>query len=222
MTRRILLPALVAWFAVSAWALDSTRSLTQYVHRIWTVQQGLPTGTIYDVWQTRDGFMWLATQTGLVRFDGVRFTPAETLYPGLPENLWVRSGFEDAEGALWIGTNDSGIYRLGPGSSTIKSAAPRSVTHYSTKEGLPSDQVYCLIPGTHGDLLACTASGLAEISAAGVQNASNAKIATLRSSVQAGSEAVRAACLAPDGKLWTGTEAALVYAGGALCTGRSS
>ena len=82
MVRRILLPALLVWCAGTGWALDSSRRLTQYVHRIWTTQQGLPPGTIYDIWQTRDGFLWLGTQTGLVRFDGVRFTAAETLYPG--------------------------------------------------------------------------------------------------------------------------------------------
>ena len=128
----------MALCAMPGWALDSSRSLTQYVHRIWTTQQGLPTGTIYDVWQTRDGFLWLATQTGLVRFDGVRFTPAETVYPGLPENLWVRSGFEDADGALWVGTNDAGVYRLAPSTTKLNSV----IAHYSTKEGLPSDQVY--------------------------------------------------------------------------------
>ncbi len=99
MVRRILLPALLVWCAGTGWGLDSSRRLTQYVHRIWTTQQGLPSGTIYDIWQTRDSFLWLGTQTGLVRFDGVRFTAGETLYPGLPENLWVRSGFEEADGA---------------------------------------------------------------------------------------------------------------------------
>lgn len=210
MTRRILLPALLAWCAGTGWALDSSRSLTQYVHRIWTTQQGLPTGTIYDVWQTRDGFLWLATQTGLVRFDGVRFTPAETIYPELPENLWVRSGFEDPDGALWIGTNDAGIYRLAPSTTKLNSVGLNSITHYSTKEGLPSDQVYCLVPGAQGSLWACTANGAAEISVAGV---SNGKIEIVRRGLQAGNEAVRAACVAPDGRLWTGTEGALVYVG---------
>lgn len=153
MLRRILLPALLAWCAGTGWGLDSSRRLTQYVHRIWTTQQGLPSGTIYDIWQTRDGFLWLGTQTGLVRFDGVRFTAAEMIYPGLPENLWVRSGFEEADGTLWVGTNDAGIYRI----------KDRSVTHFSTKDGLPSDQVYCLIPGPGGSSWACTANGLAKL-----------------------------------------------------------
>ncbi|HEY1755615.1 MAG TPA: two-component regulator propeller domain-containing protein [Bryobacteraceae bacterium] len=206
MLRRVLLPALLVWCAGTGLALDSSRSLTQYVHRIWTTQQGLPSGTIYDIWQTRDGFLWLGTQTGLVRFDGVRFTPAETLYPGLPENLWVRSGFEDAEGALWLGTNDAGVYHVKQG----------LVTHYSTKDGLPSDQVYCLIPGGSGVAWACTANGLAKLSlsakAAGDKNGSGA-IETRHVSPSTGTDAVRAACLAPDGKLWIGSDAPLVYAG---------
>ena len=102
MKRTLLLLSLCA---TSLLALDPNRTLTQYVHRIWTVQQGLPTGTIYDIWQTRDGYIWLGTQTGLVRFDGVRFTAAENIYPGVPENLWVRAGFEDSSGSLWVATN---------------------------------------------------------------------------------------------------------------------
>jgi ligand-binding sensor domain-containing protein/signal transduction histidine kinase len=195
MVRRVLLPALLLWCAGTGWALDSSRRLTQYVHRIWTMQQGLPPGTIFDIWQSRDGFLWLGTQTGLVRFDGVRFTAAETLYPDLPENLWVRSGFEDANGTVWIGTNDTGIYRIQRG----------SVTHYSTKEGLPSDQIYCLIPGAQGSSLACTANGVAKIS--------GGKIETRHVGSQKGTEGVRAACLAPDGKLWIGNEATTLYSG---------
>ncbi len=201
MVRRVLLPALLVWCAGTASALDSSRRLTQYVHRIWTTQQGLPPGTIYDIWQTRDSFLWLGTQTGLVRFDGVRFTAAETLYPGLPENLWVRSGFEDAEGAIWVSTNDAGIYRIKDG----------SVTHYSTKDGLPSDQVYCLIPGPGGSSWACTANGLARLSSDA--KLSGAKIETLHIGSRPGTEAVRAACLAPDGKLWIGSDGPLVYSG---------
>src|SRR5580704_6892030 len=136
MVRRVLVPVFLICAAGTLLALDPSRTLTQYVHRIWTTQQGLPPGTIYDILQTHDGFLWLGTQTGLVRFDGVRFTDAKTFYPDLPENLWIRSGFEDPHGALWVGTNDAGVYRLLSGETK----------HYSTKEGLPSDQVYCLIP----------------------------------------------------------------------------
>ena len=194
MVRRVLLPVLLLMFALSAWALESNRRLTQYVHRIWTAQQGMPPGTILDIWQSRDGFLWLGTQTGLVRFDGVRFTSAESLYRGLPENLWVRAGLED-HGVLWVGTNDSGIFRVEGG----------AVTHYSTKEGLPSDQVYCLIPEAGGSLWACTANGLARFT--------NGKIESLRLAAKPVTEVVRAACIAQDGKIWAGVDGPVIYSG---------
>ncbi len=195
MARRILLLILLAASVESCWALDSNRRLTQYVHRIWTTQQGLPTGTIYNIWQTRYGYLWLGTQTGLVRFDGVRFTQAESLYPQLPENLWIRSGFEDADGAVWVGTNDAGIYRLADGAAV----------HYSVKEGLPSDQVYCVMPGAAGVVWACTANGVVRFT--------DGKIEVSRLRPPAPSGVVRAGCVASDGKLWVGGDGALIYSG---------
>ena len=148
-----LVPALLLLCAGTLLALDPNRNLTQYVHRIWTLQQGLPAGTIYDIWQDRQGFVWLGTQTGLVRFDGVTFVPAEKLFRRLPENLWVRAGFEDASGGLWIATNDAGILHI-HGST---------VAHYGSAEGMPSDAIFCLVPGKSGDVWACTANGLAHL-----------------------------------------------------------
>ncbi len=54
-------------------ALDSSRALTQYGHETWTSRQGLPQDTIQAITQTEDGYLWLATPAGLVRFDGMRF-----------------------------------------------------------------------------------------------------------------------------------------------------
>jgi ligand-binding sensor domain-containing protein len=70
--RLLILLGVVAFTPL--YGLDPSRALTQYVHRIWQVPQGLPQAAIYSIWQTRDGYLWLGTQTGLVRFDGVRFT----------------------------------------------------------------------------------------------------------------------------------------------------
>src|SRR5437868_14730301 len=89
-----------------AFGLDPSRQLTQYVHRIWQFQQGLPQGGILQVFQTRQGYLWLATQTGLVRFDGVRFQQVEEVIPGAPANLWIRAAGEDQRGNLWLGSNE--------------------------------------------------------------------------------------------------------------------
>src|SRR5579884_2323660 len=186
------LPGLLLLCAGTLFGLDPNRTLTQYVHRIWTVQQGLPTGTIYDIWQTRDGFLWLGTQTGLFRFDGVRFTPAESVYSGLPENLWVRGGFEDASGAMWLGTNDYGILRIQNG----------AVTRFDTQEGLPAENVFCLLPGNSGDVWACTTNGLAHLKDGKIDVTHlNRGFAP-----DIAPDIVRAACLASDGTLWLGAD----------------
>jgi ligand-binding sensor domain-containing protein/signal transduction histidine kinase len=171
-----------------AFGLDPNRTLTQYVHRIWQTQQGLPGGAILEVFQTHNGYLWLATQTGLVRFDGVGFTPVEDVFPGAPANLWVRNALEDDQGALWLSSNDTGVFRLTPG----------GVTQYTTKQGLPSNIVQCLIPARDGAMWACTETGLArmDVRKGAVQ--------------QLSSENVRAACQDASGKLWTGGDGPLL------------
>src|SRR6476646_9301814 len=121
----VLLAALALPRAASA--RDRNRALTQDVHRIWQTQQGLPQGAILDIFQTREGYLWLATQTGLVRFDGVRFQQAEDIIPGAPPNLWIRAAFEDQGRALWLGSNELGVFRLGLD----------GVHQYTTAQGLP-------------------------------------------------------------------------------------
>ena len=54
--------------------LDPQRPISQYLHDIWTIDQGLPQNGILAIDQGRDGYLWLGTEAGLVRFDGVTFT----------------------------------------------------------------------------------------------------------------------------------------------------
>ena len=58
----------------TASATDSARSFDQYASRQWTQAQGLPQNSVSAIAQTPDGYLWLATEGGLVRFDGVRMT----------------------------------------------------------------------------------------------------------------------------------------------------
>ena len=73
MKLRAVLGALI--LALPAFGLDPAKSLTQYLHRIQQIQQGLPQATIFSILQSHDGYLWVGTQRGLSRFDGVRFTP---------------------------------------------------------------------------------------------------------------------------------------------------
>jgi hypothetical protein len=52
----------------------------------WTTEQGLPQNTVISIVQTRDGYIWLGTFGGLVRFDGVKFTVFNTINAPEPAN----------------------------------------------------------------------------------------------------------------------------------------
>ena len=56
-----------------ALALTAEKPLAQYSHSVWRTENGLPQNTVRSIVQTRDGYIWLATDDGLVRFDGIRF-----------------------------------------------------------------------------------------------------------------------------------------------------
>ena len=84
------------------WALDPARALSQYVHRAWEQEQGLLGGTIYALSTSSDGYLWLGTDRGLVRFDGATFDLIQQPVPSLPPIGRVRTLISDADGALWI------------------------------------------------------------------------------------------------------------------------
>ena len=77
--------------------------------RTWTTDDGLPQGSVTAMTQARDGYLWLGTDRGLVRFDGIRFrTFDDNNTPGLNSSQ-IRCLFTDSEDNLWIGTTTAGI-----------------------------------------------------------------------------------------------------------------
>ena len=88
----------------SAHALDPTPLISQYAHSSWNVADGAFAGSPNTMVQTADGYIWIGTSLGLVRFDGIRFVqwnppPGERL---LDSRVFSLLGTED--GSLWIGT----------------------------------------------------------------------------------------------------------------------
>ena len=118
MTRAHLLPrlaVLASFVTIPAIAMAQgvapPSSAGTYVREDWTVADGLPINTITAILQTRDGYLWLGTNDGVVRFDGVRFTVYNAgNTPALPSNRIV-SLFEDRVGALWIVTEQGHLVR---------------------------------------------------------------------------------------------------------------
>ncbi len=90
-----------------------SRDVSRYGHARWTLRDGGLPGYPRSIAQTRDGFLWLATDFGLQRFDGVRFTswepPPGSSLPGVAVRLLATR-----DGSLWIGTNQ-GLARWNDG-----------------------------------------------------------------------------------------------------------
>ena len=104
----------------TAWALDPARAITQYGHDAWGIEQGLPQGSIETILQTRDGYLWLGTEEGLVRFDGVKFTVFDKRNtPGLLDSF-IAALQETPDGTLWIGTRGGGLTSYAGGFFTAR------------------------------------------------------------------------------------------------------
>jgi PAS domain S-box-containing protein len=84
-------------------ALDPALQIGQYAHTSWTARDGYSLGLVFAIAQTPDGYLWLAAEYGLYRFDGLNFTrwqpPAGQELPDKPYSLLV-----SRDGTLWIGT----------------------------------------------------------------------------------------------------------------------
>jgi signal transduction histidine kinase/ligand-binding sensor domain-containing protein len=142
--------ALLAAGTLAGGALEPSTPLASYGRQSWVMENGLPQNTVQALLQTRDGFVWLGTEVGLVRFDGNGFQVFDrNSTPALPGND-VRCLLETHDGALWIGTSD-GLARWKDGRATA----------YTTNEGLPGNNIERVLETGEGELWANTNQGLA-------------------------------------------------------------
>jgi len=126
MIRRWIPVLLLLWAATECRpdVVPSHRTIHQYVHRAWTADSGLPAHEVLDIAQTGDGYLWLATRQGLLRFDGYRFTVFNSAgTPAIPEDYIQALAVTDD--GLWLATRSRGMVRFAHGQFT-PAAAPRS------------------------------------------------------------------------------------------------
>ena len=95
-------------------SLRSDIAFSDHIHRNFGSAQGLPSEYVYDLVQTRDGYVWIATNNGIARFDGNAFRVFNRVTANLPSND-VKNLYEDSKGNLWVGTS-SGLAVYRPGS----------------------------------------------------------------------------------------------------------
>jgi ligand-binding sensor domain-containing protein/signal transduction histidine kinase len=173
-------------------SLDPRLALTQYVHDVWQTDDGLPQNSVLDILQTRDGYLWLGTRGGLVRFDGVRFTVFDKENtPALGDND-IRALLEDRDGSLWIGAYSGGLTRLKNG----------RFTQYTSEDGLPHDQIRSLLQDREGSLWIGTYGG-------GVSRYKDGKFTAYTTEDGLADNKVRPLLEDREGSLWIGT-----YGGG--------
>jgi ligand-binding sensor domain-containing protein/signal transduction histidine kinase/ActR/RegA family two-component response regulator len=135
---------------LSGWALDPQKQITQYIRDTWTLEEGLPQMSVQTVVRSRQGYLWLGTQEGLVRFDGVQFKTFTTgNVPQLISN-WICTLYQDREGNLWIGTEGGSLTCMKNGKFTT----------YTGKDGLNNDMVRAIVEDHEGRLWIGTEEGL--------------------------------------------------------------
>jgi signal transduction histidine kinase/ligand-binding sensor domain-containing protein/CheY-like chemotaxis protein len=96
-------------------AAGAPKPLTQYHLETWQTRDGLPSNEIRALAQTSDGFLWLAMENGLVRFDGVHFQTFDRNTSPALAFTDVTALFEDSRRVLWIGTDEGAVLRLAGG-----------------------------------------------------------------------------------------------------------
>ena len=149
--RRLAVAGGCAWLlGGTAWALDPARALADLNHVAWRQRDGAPSD-ILGLAQTPDGYLWLATTVGLVRFDGVTFTPYQ---PGAGQRLLsnrLYGLFTDSAGRLWV--------RYTFGGTSVIDAAGR-ITHFPPGDVLPPSTMRGMAQQGNGTLWGVTSRGI--------------------------------------------------------------
>src|SRR6266478_7920840 len=144
---------LIGFVCRQALALDPSRDLSQFNRQLWVTENGLPQNTVHSIVQTQNGYIWISTEEGLARFDGVRFTVFDKQNtPELKSND-IRVLVADRRGGLWIGTAE-GLVRL----------MDAKFTAFTTQDGLPSNVIDAITEGPDDSLWVATAAGIARFS----------------------------------------------------------
>jgi len=130
--------------AGAAGAADSPPLILEHL----TTADGLPQGTVFVTLQDSQGFVWLGTEDGLVRYDGhelFRYAHSRGARSGLPGN-YIQTLVEDAHGDLWVAVKDAGVARWNRASDsfTVYRHDPQDLNSIS------SDAVHALLVGSDG------------------------------------------------------------------------
>lgn len=149
-----LAAALVLAAFCPAKALVPGKAFHHYVRNAWSIQEGLPQVSANAIAQDGEGYLWVGTQTGLARFDGVRFvtfTPDNA--PALP-GTWIRALLTDPSGAVWVGTYEGLARHDRHGFQAIPASDPQR---------FPALDIVALALADDGSVIAATSEGTFQV-----------------------------------------------------------
>lgn len=187
-SRALALLALCLLASGAALALDPNRAITQYDLDSWRKRDGLPQRSVPAIARTRDGYLWVGTEEGLLRFDGAKFR----LYDSSNTSQLARHNIvrllAGRKGGLWIGTLGGGL--LWTDGETFR--------RYTTKDGLAEDVVSALCEDRDGSLWVGTFSQ-------GVDHFAGGRFTPITKKDGLTSDEIRAIHQDAEGALWIGT-----------------
>jgi len=114
----------------TAYAIDPNRAMSQYVRDRWGTEQGFPPGPVYAIAQTNDGYLWIGTEAGLIRFDGWTFRLVKD-DSGAFTITTVLGLVPDNDGCLWLQLQDLNLLRYCNGVFGRPASDPESYTAIS-------------------------------------------------------------------------------------------
>lgn len=130
-------------------ATDTTGRGAGFSAVLYDNTNGLPTSDANAVVQTSEGFIWIGSYSGLIRYDGNEFYR----YDSSTGVSSVVSLYEDSEKRLWVGTNDSGVFILENNEFTV----------YDREQGLRSLSIRSILEDENGNVLIATTTGMAYV-----------------------------------------------------------
>jgi ligand-binding sensor domain-containing protein/signal transduction histidine kinase len=171
-------------------ALDPNRHLKEFGHQAWLTENGLPQNTVQAIVQTQDGYLWIGTQEGLARFDGLNFTVFDKENTPAFKSNDIRFLVEDRQGRLWISTSYGLVCRHNG-----------QFTSFTVNEGLPDNSVGPIVEDTKGNVWIGTAGGLSRFE--------NGNFKTFTAEQGLSRNVVQTLCARADGSVLVGTSSGM-------------
>jgi len=181
----------IVLFARHSFGLDPSISITQYHQRSWKLEQGLPQISVNAIAQTPDGYLWIGTDDGLARFDGISFTIFNHASVQEISNNSFQALLSTPDGVLWAATS-SGLIRYQNGKFKT----------FGSKDGLQHTYISSLAIDARGVLWLGTIGG-------GLIRYDQGRFVQYLTADGLANDEVWAVAATADGSIWAGTREGL-------------